>query len=389
MAPADLPAPGRIRSIDRLRGLVMVLMALDHTRDFFSASGMNVRDVHTPALFLTRWITHFCAPVFVFLAGVSAFLALARIGGRRGLGRYLLVRGMLLIALEFTVVRFGWTFSLRPDLLVGQVIWAIGWGMVILAALISLPPGLVGLLGAAVIAGHNLLDPIQAADLGSLGWVWTLLHEPATLPLGPQLRFLALYSILPWAGVMAAGYGFGSVFRLEEGRRHRILLITGAALTLAFLLLRGFNGYGDPAAWTRQGGWLPIALSFLNCEKYPPSLLYLLMTLGPALALMPLLERIGGRPGAVLLSFGSVPLFFYLLHLPLIHGLAVLASIASGFSPEWLLGGLPFAAKPGGFGFSLPSVYFFWGCILLLLLPACRWYAGVKRRRRDSWLRFL
>jgi uncharacterized membrane protein len=380
---------GRLQGIDRLRGLAMVLMSLDHTRDFFSASGLNVRDVHAPALFLTRWVTHFCAPVFVFLAGVAAFLYLAGGHGRRATALFLLQRGLLLIVLELTVVRFGWTFSLRPDLLVGQVIWAIGWGMVILAALIRLPPTLVGLLGAAVIAGHNLLDPIHAADLGRFGWIWNLLHEPAMLELGANRQFLALYAILPWAGVMAAGYGFGQVFTLEERRRNRILLATGVSLTLAFLLLRGLNGYGDPAGWTRQAGWLPTLLSFLNCEKYPPSLLYLLMTLGPALALLPLLERLGGWPGSLLLTFGSVPLFFYLLHLPLIHGLAVLASIASGFSPGWLVGGLPFAAKPVGFGFTLPAVYFFWGCILLLLLPACRWYAGVKRHRRDSWLRFL
>jgi uncharacterized membrane protein len=240
-------AAGRVRldSIDLLRGLVMVLMALDHTRDFFGASGPNPRDIADPALFLTRWVTHFCAPTFIFLAGVSAFLY-----GERGrsvgeVSLFLLTRGLWLILIEFTLMRFCWTFSFQINVFVMQVIWVTGASMVVLAGLVHLPRGVIAAIGLAMIAGHNLLDGIDAADLGNAAWLWTLLHQPGLIEIGPQIKLFVLYNLVPWSGVMAAGYALGPVYRLDPVSRRSFLIRTGAAVTAAFVVLRATNLYGD------------------------------------------------------------------------------------------------------------------------------------------------
>lgn len=367
----------------------MILMALDHTRDFFSGSGMNPRDVTDPALFLTRWITHFCAPVFVFLAGTSAWLYGSRGRHTRDVSRFLLVRGLFLVILELTLVRVGWTFHLGPDFVFGQVIWVIGWSMVILSVLVHLTTGVVGLLGIAIIAIHNLLDPLQASRFGQMGWLWTILHEPGTLRPFPDTEFLALYSIIPWVGVMAAGYGFGRLMQHAHAERQRRLIAIGLGLIVTFLILRGSNLYGDPKPWSVHDALVPTMLSFIDCEKYPPSLLYLLMTLGPAIVLLPLLDHVRGLPGRVLLTFGRVPLLYYLIHIPLIHALAVVAAYATHVEVAWLFGGFPPEQKADGYGFSLPGVYLVWLGVMALLYPICLWFCHIKQRHRDSWLRYL
>ena len=367
----------------------MILMALDHTRDFFSSSGLNPRDVTDPNLFLTRWITHFCAPVFVFLAGTSAWLYLSRGRRIREVSRFLLLRGLFLVLLELTLVRLGWTFHLAPDFILGQVIWVIGWSMVILSALVYLPPGMVGLVGFTIIASHNLLDSIQASRFGPMSWLWTILHEPSTLHPFPNTEFLALYSIIPWVGVMAAGYGFGQFMQYPHVKRQRLLIAIGLSLIVTFLILRGSNLYGDPKPWSIHDGLVPTMLSFIDCEKYPPSLLYLLMTLGPPIALLPLLDNVQGLPARVLLTFGRVPLFYYLIHIPLIHALAVVASYATHHEVTWLFGGFPITQKPDGYGFSLPVIYLVWIGIMVLLYPICLKFSHFKERHRDSWLRYL
>jgi uncharacterized membrane protein len=388
---AEAPASGRARldSIDLLRGLVMVLMALDHTREFFAAGGFNPRDVHDPALFLTRWITHFCAPVFVFLAGMSAFLYGTRGRTKREVSWFLFTRGLWLVLLELTLVRFAWTFSIQPDFVILQVIWAIGVSMVVLSGLLYLPGWAIGAFAIGMIAGHNLLDGIQAAQLGQLGWLWHVLHQPALLHPAPDVAVLALYPLIPWVGVMAAGYALGPVMLLGPASRRRWLVGLGVGVTLGFVLLRATNVYGDPVPWMLHHDLGATMLSFLNTEKYPPSALYLGMTLGPAMMALAALEAARGGLARVFVIFGRVPLFYYVAHLLLLHTLAlILAALAHG-DVAWLFGGLAIEMKPEGYGMGLPGVYLMWVIVVAMLYPPCRWSAEVKRRRSDRWLSYL
>ncbi|MFZ5734838.1 MAG: DUF1624 domain-containing protein [Pseudomonadota bacterium] len=378
---------GRVSSVDVLRGLVMIVMALDHTRDFFASSGVNPRDVAEPALFLTRWITHFCAPVFVFLAGVSAFLHGANGRSLPDLSRFLATRGLWLILIELTVVRLAWTFSLDLNYFFTQVIFAIGASMIVLSMLIHLPRQAVAAIGLTLIAGHNLLDPITSAAFGNAAPVWNVLHEPAMLQFG-NVRWLAVYPLIPWIGVMAAGYALGPVFLRPRHERMRLLMGWGLAVTVGFVVLRATNLYGDPASWTVQPTIAATILSFINCEKYPPSLLYLMMTLGPALLALAALESVRGRTTDWVTVFGRVPFFYYVLHIYLIHALAVLFAAATGSNVGWLFGPFP-PDKPESYGIGLAGVYVIWLAVVAALYPPCRWFAAVKQRRTDWWLSYL
>lgn len=386
------PAAPYIVSVDLMRGLVMVLMALDHVRGFFTDADFRSTDLTrtTPAIFLTRWVTHLCAPVFVFLAGTSAYLSASRGMPRPQLARRLLLRGLWLVFLELTVVRLAWFFNFDPAMMDLQVIWALGWSMVVLAGLVFLPMRAIAAFGIGMILMHNLLDGIrledfQAAD-GSLtwqGWLISVLHVP---------RFPVVYPLIPWVGVMAAGYAFGPVMLLLPELRRLHAFRWGIALVVAFVVLRALNAYGDPDTWSIQDTSLFTLLSFVNTTKYPPSLLYLLMTLGPMFLLIAAFERWHeadvahgphGAAGRFLITFGRVPLFFYLLHLYAVHGLAVAAG--------WLMSGEagPFLTHSGDFppwwGFSLPMVYLIWIAVTLLLYPLCRHFAAIKVRHRGSW----
>lgn len=378
----------RNKAIDVLRGIVMVIMALDHARDFYAA-GFRVSPTDlattTPALFFTRWITHFCAPVFVFLAGTAAYLYGASRTPRE-LPRFLLSRGLWLVFLEVAVVRIGWTADLFYRSTPLQVIWAIGVSMVILAALCRLPLKVVALIGAALIAGHNALDGVSAEAFGRLGWLWKILHQGGALePYKGHFVFVA-YPLLPWPGVMAIGFAFGAWMKEPAEVRRRRTWLLGAGLTAAFLLIRGLNVYGDPHPWAPQESALFSVMSFLNCHKYPPSLCYLLMTLGPALALLAALDGAeGGRAGRALAIIGAVPLFYYVAHLFAMRitaaPLAYMRFGAEGLSPP-----------PGHAGnpeYGLGAAYLGWALVVLALYPACRWFAAVKRRRRDWWLSYL
>lgn len=372
----------RIVSIDLLRGAVMVLMALDHARDFFGAGALNPRDVTEPALFLTRWVTHFCAPIFIFLAGTSAFLYGAQGHSRSELSRFLLTRGLWMIVLEWTIVRFRWTFSIVPSRLVAQVIFAIGVSMIVLAALVHLPRWLVATISLAMIAGHHLLDGIKAEQLGAAAPLWHLLHQPGTIELMSGFKLFVLYPLIPWIGVMAAGYALGSVFRLDGATRTRSLLALGTAITAGFVILRVTNLYGDPAPWIASDSLSATALSFVNVEKYPPSLLYLAMTLGPALLLLAVFENARGRLADWVTTFGKVPLFYNVVHLIALHALAVLYA-------WWLAGFEPLLGKPGGYGLGLPGIYAVWLAVVVALYPVCRWFAAFKRRGRGWWWSYL
>jgi uncharacterized membrane protein len=369
---------GRIASIDVLRGLVVALMALDHTRDFFGSGGSNPRDVAEPALFLTRWITHLCAPTFIFLAGLSAFLY----GRGRSVAetsRFLFVRGLWLIVIEFTLVRLAWTFELSSLEFTAGVIFVIGASMVALAALVWLPRWAIAALALAMIAGHNLFDGLRAEQLGQGAVLWSFLHQPGVVHLGDRIGVYVLYPLVPWLGVMAAGYALGPVMQREPNARQRLLFGLGAAVTLGFILLRAGNLYGDPMPWTAQTTWLATALAFLNCEKYPPSLLYLMMTLGPALMLLAAFEHARGWLARVLALFGQVPFFFYVVHIYVIHALAVAAGLA-------MTGTL---TRNPDIGLSLGGIYLIWLLLLVLLYPLCRWFAGIKARGSGWWWSYL
>jgi uncharacterized membrane protein len=374
----DRGGPARIVSIDILRGLVMAIMALDHTRDFFGTSGFNPRDVMEPALFLTRWVTHFCAPTFIFLAGLSAFLY-ARERSAEDLSRFLLIRGLWLILIDLTLIKFGWRFEVDLYRLGAGVIFVIGVSMLVLAALIWLPRWAMASVTLIVLAGHNLLDNVRAEQLGEASWAWHVLHEPGLVPLGDGVNLYILYPLIPWIGVMAAGYLLGPLMQLEERARQRLLFRFGAALTLGFIVLRATNLYGDPAPWTPQETWLSTVLSFLNCEKYPPSLLYLMMTLGPALMLLASFEHVRGGFASLLGTFGRVPFFYYVIHIYLIHGLAV----ATAFAMTGVLTSTP------EISLSLAGVYFVWLLVLVLLYPICRWFAELKKSGNGRWWSYL
>jgi uncharacterized membrane protein len=386
-------ACARLNSIDTLRGLVMIVMALDHTRDFFANGGFNPRDVTDTALFLTRWVTHFCAPTFILLAGISAFLYGTQ--GRNNktrstadIGRFLLTRGLWLVLIEFTVVRLGWSFDLHFSYFVAQVIFAIGVSMVALAAFVHLPRWAIGAIGLAVIAGHNAFDGIKAEQLGALAPLWHFLHQPGFFDIVPGVKFFVLYPLIPWIGVMAAGYALGPVFTHDRALRVRELFMLGGAITLGFVVLRATNLYGDPAPWAIQDNLLATVLSFINCEKYPPSLLYLCMTLGPALILVAAFEWVRGPVADWIATFGRVPFFYYVVHIFLLHALAILFAWASIGQIGFLFGPLA-GHKPAIYGLPLAGIYTVWLGVVVALYPLCRWFAGIKRRRTEWWWSYL
>jgi uncharacterized membrane protein len=383
------PATPRIASLDVIRGAVMVLMAVDHVRVF---SGVPAGGP-TPGVFFTRWVTHFCAPAFVFLAGTGAFLNGRKLGDRAALSRFLAVRGAWLVLLELTFLRLAWTFNFDyRHYVLGGVIWAIGLCMILLAALVHLPLAALAAFGAAIVAGHDLLDRfwptlIPAAQASPLAWLWSVLYL-GPLGIGSDSGpFVILYSLIPWVGVMALGYSFGAVVAMEPDRRRGICLRVGLGATAAFVLLRAARGYGDPRPWDGTS-----ALRFLNTTKYPASLQFLLMTLGPTVALVPLLEKTRGAGARALAVFGRVPLFYYVLHIPLIHAAACLVSLArTGQVDPWLFANHPMMVPPApaGYVWSLPLLYAVTAAVVAILYLPCRWYGGMKARRRDAWLRLL
>src|SRR5262245_172407 len=398
--PAPMETTWRVNSVDMLRGLVMAFMLLDHTREFvhrdvlnFDATDLNRTNV---LLFFTRWITHFCAPVFVFLAGTGAFLQLSRGKSKPELSKFLVKRGLWLILLEFTLLRiviwFNVDFYFAVEL---QVIWVIGVSMIALAALIGRPLRLIVMASVSMIALHNLLDVIRVDPMQGSGFrasIWMVLHQPGVIFFTPAVYALVLYPLIPWIGVLAAGYSFGALYQLDAERRRRILFKLGAALLISFVLLRSVNVYGDPSRWGTQRDAVFTVLSFLNISKYPPSLLFLLLTLGAAILALPWFERIEkGRLSRIFITFGRVPLYFYVGQWVAVHILATLAGYLAGQPIGWLFIS-PLdrpSPNPGNLGFSLWVVYVFWFLGLLLLYPLCRWFAGVKRCRRDWWLSYF
>src|ERR1700722_8312061 len=375
----------RLESIDVVRGVIMILMALDHTRDFFGNSSLNPTDPATTTrpLFFTRWITHFCAPVFFLLTGTGAYLSLRK-QTKRELSRFLFTRGLWLIFLELTVTRcLGWQFNFDYHVTMLIVLWALGWAMIVLSALVYLPASVVTTFGVVMIATHNLLDSIDSSNP-----LWSMLHSPNVIVNHPGRVVRVIYVLIPWVGVTAAGYGLGQIFSWPSARRKAFLLPLGAGLSATFVVLRGINVYGDPLRWSTQKSAAFTALSFLNTTKYPPSLLYLLMTLGPAMVFLWAVDNTTPQWLRPALVIGKVPMFYYLLHLPLIHLLAVVVSYARFGQAHWLFEN-PLFFQPPEWGFSLPIVYLVWVLVVVTLYPLCRWFAGLKQRRSDAWLSYF
>lgn len=389
-------APGRILSIDLLRGVVMVIMALDHVRMYFGEGTWYAEPTNlattTPLLFFTRWITHFCAPVFVFLAGTSAFLYGVHTS-RKQVAWFLFTRGLWLIFVEAVIVTFAWTFDITFSFIILQVIWAIGISMVLLAALVFLPLQAIIAVGLILVFGHNLLDPIHVQGRGVNDFIWYVLHQPGRISLGDRLINI-VYPVLPWIGLMALGYVTGNLFRADfpSARRRFWLLASGVAMTFLFILLRSFNLYGEPLAWQRQDSVIFTLMSILNTTKYPPSLQFLLMTMGPALISLALLERISVSGKNPLVVFGKVPFFFYVIHIFLIHALATLALVYAGRDwKEYILSAQGImSGRLSNFGFGLGTVFAVWLAVILGLYPLCRWYQQVRSNHPTKWwLKYL
>lgn len=389
------PHTRRVASVDVARGLVMILMTLDHVRDFFGDVLVNPTDPRTTtvALFLTRWITHFCAPTFFVLTGVSAYLSGQRRGGA-SLASFLVTRGLWLIVLEVIVMRclaYQFNFDFKVTLLF--ILWALGWSMIVLAGLARFRPTVALVFGVVMILTHNLFDGIPAQALGWAAPLWTVLHAPGLLVAGPERFVLAAYSLVPWVGVTALGYGLAPLFTGDAARRRAILARAGVTMIVAFFVMRAINVYGDPSPWSVQHSPLFTILSFLNTTKYPPSLLFLLMTLGPLFLFLRAIDD--GVPRALghVAVLGRVPLFYFVLHIVLIHVLAVIVCYARYGEVHWMfesptLADFPFT-QPPGWPLSLPYIYAIWWAVVLMLWPLCRWFAEVKRHRRDWWLGYL
>jgi uncharacterized membrane protein len=386
----------RIRSIDVTRGVAMVLMAIDHVRVY---AGVPPGGPHA-GVFFTRWITNFVAPAFAFLSGTSAYLLGQRLGDRKALSRYLVTRGLILVVLELTVIRIAWTFNFDfGHYLLAGVIWMLGWCMVLLAALIWLPIPAIGAFGVAVIALHNLMDFISETTRAglaqsSLGWLWQILYFGGPIQLGQNgPTLMVLYSIVPWIGVVAAGYAFGAVVTLEQRRRDRICIALGAFAIVLFLLLRSIDAYGDPRHWhVTEPTQMPTLFRFINTTKYPASLQFLLMTLGPTILLVPLADRARGKIGEIFATFGRVPMFYYLIHIPAIHLAAVIVSLArEGRVDPWLFANHPMMnpPPPNDYMWRLSLLYAVFIVVVAVLYFPCRWYARRKATAPALWMRYI
>jgi uncharacterized membrane protein len=389
-------AKSRVDSVDALRGFVMIVMALDHVRDFFHSGAQQFLPDDltrtTSVLFFTRWITHFCAPVFMFTAGIGAFFWWNRGRTTGQLTGFLVKRGIWLIFLDQIVVRFALFFGLTSGPVILNVLWALGWSMIILGLLAHLPIRVLAVVSIATIALHNLLDPVQAAQFGAAAGLWNILHQQGVFRVGSVI-VVAAYPLVPWFAVMAAGFCFGRILLLDPPGRRRMIARLGLAMTIVFVAIRAINVYGDPVPWSDRIPGTAL-LSFLRCAKYPPSLDFLLMTLGPALLLLAWFDGRRFSPGNPLIVFGRVPLFYFLLHLLLAHALAIpLALIRYGrmaflLNPSPNMGG-PMESYPPGYGYPLPVVYLIWIAVVCLLYPVCLWFGRLKQRRRDWWLSYL
>lgn len=387
----------RIQSIDILRGLVMLIMALDHTREFFHNAAMTGDPTDlattTPLLFFTRWITHYCAPTFVFLSGVSAYLASRRRSSTE-MAAFLIKRGLWLVFVELIFISFAFTLNPLFNVLVMQVIWATGISMILLGLMIRLPATVIATIGGILFFGHNLLDYATLPDKGTLATILKILFTArgTVIPLNATHFVFCLYAILPWTGVMLVGYTFGQLYApgIQPQTRQKYLCLAGLCMIILFIALRLPNLYGDPAPWKIQRTWVFSLISFLNTSKYPCSLMYLCMTLGPSLLLLSGFENVQNKFTRILNIYGSVPFFYYVPHFYIIRTLSIILFFASGYTSKNIITpNVPFLFRPLHFGYELPVVYFIWLCIIASLYFPCRWFAAYKKAHKQWWLSYL
>lgn len=394
----------RIQSIDVLRGVVMVIMAIDHVRDFFYkapvATGASVATnptdlaTTTPALFFTRWITHFCAPIFVFLAGTSIFL-MSQKKSKPELSIFLITRGLWLVLVEVVLITFSWTFNPFYNVIILQVIWALGVSMIIMGLLVRLPMSVLVVIGLAIVFGHNLLNYSSINHGLKGGLLADLLYFTnfSAYNLDNTHVLMIVYAFVPWTGVMTLGYCIGKLFSAEFDpvKRRKILFQLGFGLWAIFLILRFVNNYGDPVPWSRQPrGDVFTFLSFINVNKYPPSLDFLCVTIGGGLIALAFLERAKAPILDFFRVYGRVPMFYYILHLYLIHLIGVIVFFAQGFSADQIAtANNPFFFRPSAFGFGLLGVYIVWIIVVLALYPLCKKYDRYKSTHRNWWLSYL
>ena len=382
----------RVESIDLLRGIIMIIMALDHVRDYFHGAAFTDDPLNlnttTPFLYFTRWITHFCAPLFMFLSGTSAFLVGTR-KGRKALSMFLLTRGIWLIFLELTVINFAWFFNIHFSVVFTGVIWALGASMIALAGLVYLPVWVTLVVSLLMVFGHDLLDTVSVTGNNLPAYLWALLHQQNIFQFKGYTVFAA-YPIIPWIGVMALGYCLGTIFKkeIDADKRKRILLSLGFSAIILFALLRYMNVYGDPSRWSPQQTTLYSFLSFMKVSKYPPSLLYVLITIGPGLLFLAVSEKWRSWLAEQIKVIGRVPMFYYLVHLYLIHISAMIATSFCGH--QWsdmtsLNTWVSFEPKLQGYGFSLGVVYAVWAFLIIVLYFLCKWYDRYKMIHKEKW----
>ncbi len=389
-----MPPQTRINSIDLLRGIVMIIMALDHTRDFMHSQA-NVDDplnlaTTTPLLYFTRWITNLCAPTFVFLSGTSAYFQSLR-KSKKELSWFLFTRGLWLIVLELVIVTFGITFDVYYSILVFQTIWSIGISMVVLSVAIRLPFAAIFTIGLVIVAGHNLLNIYEAGSNGQFPVWYHLLHAPGMQPVG-SVNLLILYPFLPWAGLMMLGYCFGKYYLSDIMNRNKRTVILGASLLVFFAIVRFTNTYGDPSDWTTQRSGLYTFFSFIKTQKYPPSLLFLCATIGCALIILGLIGNVRNKFADAISVYGKVPLFYYVIHFYLIHLVSMSFYLMRGHTIEEGMNespGMPLKFVAAGEGFGLGGVYLTWIAIVLVLYPVCKWYCDYKMNNKKWWLSYL
>jgi len=371
----------RIDSLDLIRGVVLILMAIDHVRVY---SGIPAGGP-TPGIFFTRWVTHFCAPAFAFLAGTGAYLLSRKLQDTRALARFLATRGLLLVALELTLLHVAWTFTFDFTHLLAGVIWMLGWSMVLMAALVQLPAAVVGAIGLILIFGQNLITPLAQSMPSWTQWFWQFLYLGGEVKVG-AVSISILYVLVPWIGVMAAGYGFGTIVVRAPEQRHRLYLQIGLGATALYAIIAAIFVATHPA----PNGGPPALLRALNQNKYPASQLFLMMTLGPTIALLPLAERARGWVARAVTTVGRVPMFYYLLHIPLIHATALVVwLIRDGKVNATRFDSAPFVSIPPTDRWSLGLLYLVFAIVIAILYVPCRWYAARKSQRPAWWMRYI
>ena len=381
----------RISSIDITRGLVMVIMALDHVRDFMHSTSMSQSPTDlqttTASLFMTRWVTHLCAPTFVFLSGVSAYILFKRNNNLSASRSFLLKRGIWLVILEFTFVNFALWFDIHFRLMIMEVISAIGLSFIVLSLMLKLPSRIIGIIGLLIIFFHSLLQGIIIPSNPASIFFSSVLFRPFLLKITPELSFYTAYPLVPWLGIMLAGFASGEFFNFPAERRSKIFLRIGLAALLLFIILRFINVYGDPSRWSVQKSSLFTLLSFINTTKYPPSLLFTLLFLGITFIILFISEKASNRFTEILMVYGKVPLFYFIIHLFIIHSLMFVMLYLQGFKSNDMVFGVFNNGRPQtGGGVPLPVIYLIWISVVIILYPVCRWYGKYKSEHRENQL---